>query len=171
MACDEIRIFGFADDSIVDGPGLRFAVFVQGCHHKCDGCHNPESHDINGGTVYNIEDLKKMIDANPLIDGVTLSGGEPFLQAKPLAEIADHAHSRGLNVMTYTGFTFEALISGADEENGWRGLLEKTDLLVDGKFEIDKRSIELNFKGSSNQRIIDVKKSLEAGQIVISEYN
>ncbi len=171
MAYDEIRIYGFADDSIVDGPGLRFAVFVQGCGHNCEGCHNPESHDINGGTVYKVEDIKKMIDANPLIDGVTLSGGEPFLQAKPLAEIAGHAHSRGLNVMTYTGFEFEALKSGANDENGWLDLLKKTDLIVDGRFELDKRSIELNFKGSSNQRIIDVKKSLETDEIVISEYN
>lgn len=166
-----VRIFGFADDSIVDGPGLRFSVFVQGCRHNCEGCHNPDSHDVNGGTVYKVDDIKKMIDENPLIDGITLSGGEPFLQAKPLTALAEYAHEKGLNVMTYTGYTFEVLVDGADEENGWRGLLESSDLLVDGRFEIDKRSLDLNFKGSSNQRIIDVKKSLERGEIVLSEYN
>lgn len=166
-----VRIFGFADDSIVDGPGLRLSVFVQGCRHNCEGCHNPESHDINGGTVYKVDDIKKMIDENPLIDGITLSGGEPFLQARPLAEIARYAHEKGLNVMTYTGYTFEVLVKGADEKNGWLGLLENSDLLVDGRFEIDKRSLELNFKGSSNQRIIDVKKSLSCGDAVLSEYN
>lgn len=166
-----VRIFGFADDSIVDGPGLRFSVFVQGCRHNCEGCHNPDSHDVNGGTVYKVDDIKKMIDENPLIDGITLSGGEPFLQSKPLTALAKYAHEKGLNVMTYTGYTFEVLVDGADEENGWRGLLESSDLLVDGRFEIDKRSLDLNFKGSSNQRIIDVKKSLECGEIVLSEYN
>lgn len=171
MEYDKLRIFGFADDSIVDGPGLRFAVFVQGCKHNCKGCHNPESHDINGGDVYSVEDIKDMISANPLLDGVTLSGGEPFLQAKALVNIARFAHSKGLNVMTYTGFLYENLIGGADSDNGWRELLDETDWLVDGKFELDKRSIELNFKGSSNQRIIDVKKSMEAGTVVLSEYN
>ena len=166
-----VRIFGFADDSIVDGPGLRFSVFVQGCTHNCEGCHNPGSHDVNGGTVYTVEEIEKKISANPLIDGITLSGGEPFLQAKPLAELARYAHEAGLNVMTYTGFTFEVLLDGANDENGWRGLLENSDLLVDGRFEIDKRSLDLNFKGSSNQRIIDVKKSLERGAVVLSEYN
>ena len=166
-----VRIFGFADDSIVDGPGLRFSVFVQGCRHNCEGCHNPDSHDVNGGTVYKVDDIKKMIDENPLIDGITLSGGEPFLQAKPLTALAKYAREKELNVMTYTGYTFEVLVDGANEENGWRGLLENSDLLVDGRFEIDKRSLDLNFKGSSNQRIIDVKKSLERGEVVLSEYN
>lgn len=166
-----MRIFGFADDSIVDGPGLRFAIFVQGCKHNCIGCHNPESHDINGGDVYSVADIENMILANPLLDGITLSGGEPFLQAKPLTEIARFAHEKGLNVMTYTGFLYENLLSGADSDNCWRELLNETDWLVDGRFEIDKRSIELNFKGSSNQRIIDIKKSLDTGEIVLSEYN
>lgn len=168
---DSVRIFGFADDSIVDGPGLRFSVFVQGCRHNCEGCHNPGSHNVNGGTVYSVDDIKKKISANPLIDGITLSGGEPFLQAKPLAELARYAHKHRLNVMTYTGYTFETLMSGADGENGWMELLENSDLLVDGRFELDKRSLDLNFKGSSNQRIIDVKKSLERGEAVLSEYN
>lgn len=171
MECDKLRIFGFADDSIVDGPGLRFAIFVQGCKHNCVGCHNPESHDINSGDIYTVADIESMISANPLLDGITLSGGEPFLQAKPLTEIARFAHSKGLNVMTYTGFLYENLVDGANGDNGWYELLNETDWLVDGKFELDKRSIELNFKGSSNQRIIDVKKSLDTGNVVISEYN
>lgn len=166
----KIRLFGTADDSIVDGPGIRFAVFVQGCKHNCPGCHNPESHDTRGGYEETTENLIKKIKGNPLLDGVTFSGGEPFLQAKALTEIAKEAHKMGLNTFTYSGFTFEQLLSGATPENGWRELLEETDTLVDGRFEIDKRHYTLVFRGSENQRIIDVKKSLETGNVTEIEY-
>lgn len=166
----KIRLFGTADDSIVDGPGIRFSVFTQGCKHNCPGCHNPGSHDLNGGYEDTTENLLKKIKSNPLLDGVTFSGGEPFLQAKPLAEIAREAHNLGLNVFTYSGFTFEQLVKGADSENGWMELLSETDTLVDGKFEIEKRHYSLVFRGSSNQRIIDVKKTFETGNIITVEY-
>ncbi|MBS7298308.1 MAG: anaerobic ribonucleoside-triphosphate reductase activating protein [Eubacteriales bacterium] len=164
-----IRLFGLADDSIVDGPGLRFAVFTQGCYHNCEGCHNPNSHDVNGGYDEDTDVIIEKIKANPLLDGVTLSGGEPFLQAKPLTLIADAAKESGLNVMAYTGYTFEELIKGANEDNGWLELLGKLDLLVDGKFVLAERSIELNFKGSRNQRILNVPESLKVGKAVLSE--
>lgn len=167
----KIRLFGTANDSIVDGPGIRYAVFTQGCPHNCEGCHNPNSHDMNGGYLEEIADIIEKIKANPLLDGVTLSGGEPFMQAKECAEIAKAAHEIGLNVVTYTGFTFEELMQGANDENGFLELLENTDILVDGKFILSKRSIDLNFKGSSNQRLLDVKKSLAANEAVLSEYN
>lgn len=167
----KLRIFGLANDSIVDGPGLRYAIFVQGCTHHCEGCHNPASHDINGGTEYDTEELIKKIAENPLLDGVTFSGGEPFLQAKPLAEIAKKVHELGMNVVTYTGYTMDQLLDGSDAENGWKELLYETDILIDGPFVLAERSIALTYKGSKNQRIIDVPASLKAHKIIKSRYD
>lgn len=167
----DIRLFGTANDSIVDGPGIRFAIFTQGCYHNCEGCHNPESHDVNGGYIEDCDKLIKQIAENSLLDGVTFSGGEPFLQAKPLTYIAKKVKTLGLNTMAYTGYLFEDLLSGANEENGWREFLENIDILVDGKFILAERSIDLNFKGSKNQRILDVKASLDANEAIISEYD
>ena len=164
--CD-LRLFGTANDSIVDGPGIRYAVFVQGCTHNCPGCHNPKSHDINGGYIEKTDTIIKAIENNPLLDGVTFSGGEPFLQAQALSKLGKQIHELGLNIMTYTGYTFEELLSGSNETNCWKELLEVTDILVDGRFEQDKKSYTLTFKGSSNQRIIDVKKSLEKNRVMV----
>ncbi|MBQ7794059.1 MAG: anaerobic ribonucleoside-triphosphate reductase activating protein [Clostridia bacterium] len=165
----QIRLFGLANDSIVDGPGIRFAVFAQGCIHNCEGCHNPNSHDLNGGYFEDCDEIIAKIKANPLLDGVTFSGGEPFLQAKELAYISSEVKNTGLSTMAYTGFTFEELVKGANAENGWKEFLQTLDLLVDGKFILAEKSIELNFKGSKNQRIIDVQKSLKEGKIMLSE--
>lgn len=162
----KIRVFGTANDSIVDGPGLRYALFVQGCKHNCRGCHNPQSHPLDGGMVQDVDEIFDEIKKNPLLDGVTFSGGEPFLQAKALAELAKRIKAEGLNLYVYSGFTFEELEEGANEENSWRELLEQTDFLVDGKFEEDKKHYTLLFKGSENQRIIDVQESLK-GKIKI----
>lgn len=167
----EIRLFGLANDSIVDGPGIRFAIFTQGCFHNCEGCHNPNSHDVNGGYTENCDKILEQIKENSLLDGVTFSGGEPFLQAKQLTYIAQEVKELGLNTMAYTGYTFEELMAGANEENGWKELLEELDLLVDGRFVLSQRSIDLNFKGSANQRILDVKASLEQNKAVLSEYD
>lgn len=167
----KIKLFGTANDSIVDGPGIRYAVFTQGCPHNCEGCHNPGSHDPDGGYWEEIDNIINKIRKNPLLDGVTLSGGEPFMQARECAEIAKKVHDMGLNVITYTGFTFEELIANADKKNGFSELLKNTDILVDGRFVLEKRSVDLNFKGSSNQRLIDVRASLEKGEMILSEYN
>ena len=166
-----IRLFGLEDDSIVDGPGIRFAIFTQGCTHNCEGCHNPESHDLNGGYFEDSSEIINKIKRNPLLDGVTFSGGEPFLQAKNLAEISLASKEMGLNTMAYTGFLFEDLVKNSTEENGFLEFLNTLDYLVDGKFILAERSIDLLYKGSKNQRIIDVKKSLELGEVVLSEYN
>jgi anaerobic ribonucleoside-triphosphate reductase activating protein len=167
----KIKLFGTANDSIVDGPGIRYAVFVQGCPHNCEGCHNPNSHDVNGGYWEDTDNIIEAIKKNPLLDGVTLSGGEPFMQARECAEIAKKAHETGLNVVTYTGFTFEEILNKANDENNFSELLENTDILVDGRFMLELKSIDLNFKGSSNQRLIDVKSSLDNGKVILSEYN
>lgn len=158
-----IRLAGVCDDSIVDGHGIRYTIFVQGCPHHCEGCHNPQTHNFNGGYVDTIENLLTEVQENPLLDGVTFSGGEPFCQAKELAQLGRKIKSLDFNldIITYTGFTFEYLLKNANEYNGYLELLKVSDMLVDGKFEKDKQSYDLVFRGSSNQRFIDCKKSLK----------
>lgn len=162
----DIRISGTVNDSIVDGPGIRYTVFTQGCPHHCRGCHNPQTHDFEGGKIVDTSYISEQISANPLLDGVTFSGGEPFCQTLPLCEIADEAVKLGLNVMTYTGYTFEYLLSHADSENNYKELLRRTDILVDGPFIAEQKSLEAVFRGSLNQRILDCKKSLEENKAV-----
>ena len=159
----KIRIAGFANDSIVDGPGLRLTVFAQGCPHHCPGCHNPQTHAFDGGREEDCAKIIEMMEDNPLLDGVTLSGGEPFCQSEACAELARAAHGAGLNVWCYSGYRFEELLGGKSE---WLELLGQVDVLVDGRFELDKRTLECRWRGSSNQRLIDVKRSLEAGSAV-----
>lgn len=158
-----IRIAGLVNDSIVDGPGFRFTVFTQGCPHHCAGCHNPQTHDFQGGEDVDTEEIITRIRKNPLLDGITLSGGEPFCQSEACAEIAKAAKKMGLNVWSYSGYTFEELISGKDE---WRKLLQELDVLVDGRFELDKRTLECRFRGSWNQRLVDVPASIEQGSVI-----
>ncbi len=165
----EVRIAGTANDSIVDGTGLRFTIFTQGCPHNCEGCHNPQTHAFDDGEVVSTEEIYERIIKNPLLDGVTFSGGEPFCQAIPLARLGERVHELGLNIITYTGYTFEYLLENSDEINGYLELLNVTDFLIDGRFEIDKKSYLLKFRGSSNQRYIDCKKSLKTGKVCIIE--
>lgn len=160
-----MRIANTVSDSIVDGPGLRFTVFTQGCPHHCPGCHNPDTHAPAGGREVTVAELARQIMANPLTDGLTLSGGEPFLQAEDCAALARLARERGLNVWTYTGYTYERLLEG--DLPGALALLEQTDVLVDGPFLLAEKSYEALFRGSANQRLIDVKKSRAAGRVVL----
>ena len=136
-----IRLSDTVNDSIVDGPGLRFTVFVQGCPHDCPGCHNPQTHDFAGGRDTTTEEILERIKSNPLLDGVTFSGGEPFCQAKALAELGKEIKQLGLNLITYTGYTFEYLYAHR-EENGIGELLSVTDWLIDGPFVDALRSLE-----------------------------
>ena len=162
-----ISLSGVTGDSIVDGPGLRLTIFTQGCLHHCPGCHNPQTHDPEGGSWADTEDILAAAAENPLLDGITLSGGDPFLQPVPCLALAEGAHKIGLNVWTYTGYTWEALW----EENAPEkiALLKETDVLVDGPFLLAERSLELRFCGSRNQRFIDVKKSLAEDKVVLWE--
>ncbi|HHT17047.1 MAG TPA: anaerobic ribonucleoside-triphosphate reductase activating protein [Papillibacter sp.] len=160
-----MRIAGKIQDSIVDGPGLRFTIFTQGCPHRCPGCHNPDTHDFQGGTEVSAQELIKTMLSNPLTDGVTFSGGEPFSQPEECAEIAQAAKEAGLNVWAYSGWTFEELF--AMEEPAVRRFLECVDVLVDGPFLLEERSLNIKWRGSRNQRLIDVPKSLEKGQAVV----
>ena len=162
-----ISLSGITGDSIVDGPGLRLTIFTQGCLHHCPGCHNPQTHDPEGGSWADTEDILAAAAENPLLDGITLSGGDPFLQPVPCLALAEGAHKIGLNVWTYTGYTWEALLEENDTEK--LALLKEPDVLVDGPFLLAERSLELRFCGSRNQRLIDVKKSLAEGKVVLWE--
>ncbi len=164
---DTIRLYGLVTDSIVDGPGFRTSVFTQGCPHHCPGCHNPGSHDFDAGTVYALDDVEAKFSKNPLLDGVTLTGGEPFCQAAACAELARRAHARGLNVWTYTGYTYEKLRDMAASDPDVSALLDATDVLVDGPFLLSERSLELDFRGSRNQRLIDLNRTRAAGETVL----
>lgn len=150
-------------DSILDGSGIRTVIWFQGCLHNCKGCQNPETHDMNGGIVVDVDELKMKLKNLKYQSGITLSGGDPFFQPEAALEIAKFAKSVGLNVWAYTGFTYEALLSDKNRLD----LLKNVDVLVDGKFMMDKKSLNCKFRGSTNQRLIDVKKSLEAGGVVL----
>lgn len=164
---DTIRLYGLVNDSIVDGPGFRTAIFVQGCPYHCEGCHNPDSQPFEGGTVWTLDDVEKKFTNNPLLSGITLSGGEPSEQAAPCAELARRAHQKGLNVWTYTGSTLEKLTERAQTDAALKQLLAETDVLVDGPFILAQRSLELDFCGSKNQRLIDMNETRRQGKIVL----
>ena len=143
-------------DSIVDGPGLRAVVFFQGCTHNCKGCQNPQTHSFEGGFKSNTNNIVKEILNNPMQTGVTLSGGDPFFQYEGVTEIAKILKEQNINIWCYTGFKFEELIKKQEYKN----LLQYINVLVDGPYIESLKSYDLKFKGSSNQRIIDVQKSL-----------
>lgn len=157
----KIRIAGLVPESFVDGDGIRFAIFMQGCKRNCAGCHNPHTHDLNGGHLVDTQEIIASIKKNPLLNGITLTGGEPLLQIDASNEIARAAKNLGLNVWCYTGYTIENLPPNAEI------LLENVDVLIDGAFIENLRDLDLQFRGSSNQRIIDVKKTREQNKIVL----
>ena len=162
-----VNVAGVMGDSIVDGPGIRVAIFVQGCCHHCEGCHNPESWAFGAGTDMSVEELFAMVKANPLCRGVTFSGGEPFCQPEPLYHLAVELKKKGKHLMAYSGYTFEQLMELPDPYV--QKLLSQLDLLVDGPFIEAERNIELRFRGSANQRVLDVPASLAANAPVWAE--
>ena len=158
-----LDLSGIVSDSIVDGPGIRTTFFCQGCPHHCEGCHNPETWDFGCGTTVPVEDLVDVVKSNPLCRGVTFSGGEPFAQAAGFAKLARLLKKEGYEVASYSGYTFEELLEGSEDQ---KKLLASIDILIDGPFVLAERSLELVFRGSRNQRILDVPKSLAAGMAV-----
>ncbi len=152
-------------DSIVDGPGIRTVIWTQGCSHNCKGCQNPSTHDFKGGFSVPIEEVNKQLDELKAQQGITFSGGDPMFQPKQCTEIAKHAKDLGLDIWCYTGFTYEEVLKSKDMSE----FLKYIDVLVDGKFEIDKFSLDLDFRGSSNQRIIDVQKSLKENKVILKQ--
>lgn len=158
-----LKLSGIVGDSIVDGPGIRMTVFSQGCPHHCQGCHNPETWSFEGGTLMEEEDILHIIEANPLAKGVTFSGGEPFAQAEGFAKLAKLLKEQKYEVASYSGYTFEELYRGTKIQ---KELLENIDVLIDGPFVEEKRNLSLSYRGSENQRIIDVAASLKEGRAV-----
>jgi anaerobic ribonucleoside-triphosphate reductase activating protein len=155
-----INIAGTVTDSIVDGPGIRYSIFAQGCAHNCLGCHNPHTHEFGIGKNVSVSELFSDIQKNPLVRGVTFSGGDPFYQSKGFAQLAQLLHQQKYEVACYTGFTWEHLVALGSTEQ--QKLLSNLDILVDGPFLIMERNLDLLFRGSENQRIIDVPASLQA---------
>lgn len=158
-----LELSGIVTDSIVDGPGIRTTIFAQGCPHHCPGCHNPETWAFGCGTEMLVEEIAEIAKSNPLSRGVTFSGGEPFAQAEGFAKLAKLLKSAGFEVASYSGYTFEELLEGTAPQ---RALLEMLDVLIDGPFLREEKSLEISFRGSRNQRILDVPKSLSAGKAI-----
>ncbi len=166
---ETIRLAGVINDSIVDGPGLRYVIFTQGCPHHCEGCHNPESWDVNGGEEYSLDYIIEKFKNNPLLSGVTLSGGEPLCQPKECAIIAEEAKNSGLNVLLFTGYTYEQLKAMSTDKDDVNRLLSNIDILIDGKFEKSEKDLTLMYRGSRNQKIIDMNASREQDKEVLLE--
>ena len=158
-----LNLSGIVSDSIVDGPGIRTTLFSPGCPHHCPGCHNPETWDFGCGTDVPVESIVGIVKSNPLCRGVTFSGGEPFAQAAAFAKLAVLLKTEGYEVASYSGYTFEELLEGTEAQ---QQLLSNIDILIDGPFLISEKSLEIAFRGSRNQRILDVKKSLAEGRAV-----
>ncbi len=156
-----IKVAGIKNESMVDGPGIRFALFVQGCPRSCPGCQNPDSQDPQGGVYMTIPEILEYLDALPSIDGVTFSGGEPFMQPSPMAELGRKIKERGYHLITYTGYTFEELLKESESCTPIHELLRVTDVLVDGPYRQEEQQIGLDYKGSKNQRLIEVGISLK----------
>ena len=158
-----LRVAGLVRESIVDGPGLRCTVFVQGCPLACVGCHNPATWDSAGGTVMTVDQIAQTVLTNPLLSGLTLSGGEPTAQAAGCAELADLAKKRGLTVWSYSGYRVENLLRRSENDNDLARLLSLLDVLVDGPFVLAKRNLQLPWRGSNNQRLVDMPATLARG--------
>jgi len=164
LASDKIQ-----RDSIVDGEGIRSVIWTQGCLHNCPGCHNPETHSFLSGYEIEIEDLLKKIDSLEAQDGITFSGGDPMAQPEACSLIAAYCKERGLNIWCYTGYTFEKLLEMSNDNSYIMNFLKNIDVLVDGRFILSEKSLNLKFKGSKNQRIIDVPKSLKENKVCLVE--
>lgn len=162
-----VRLAGIAYESLVNGPGLRRVFFSQGCNHNCKGCFNPDTHDFNAGEEKDMDELIKGVKENPILDGVTFSGGDPFERAEEFSYMAKEFKKSGINIWCFTGYNFEYIMEHIDERSGWKELINNIDVLIDGKFVEEKKEEGLKFRGSSNQRIIDIKLTLHNNKIVL----
>ena len=163
----KIRLADIVPESVVDGKGIRLTVFVQGCTHCCKGCQNPTTWNQDGGEERSLDFITGIAVKNPLLDGLTFSGGEPFLQPEPLFELAKWCHTRGMNVWCYTGYTYEQLADISKTDNNVKNLLGETDVIVDGRFMEEQKDLTLAFRGSRNQRIINARRTRESGKVIL----
>lgn len=155
---------GLDYDSIVDGEGIRAVIWTQGCIHNCPFCHNPETHSFDGGILVDISRIKEVLKEIKGQTGITFSGGDPMAQPKECMEIAKYAKEIGLNVWCYTGYTYEKLLTMGED---YTNFLKYIDVLVDGPFLIKEKSFDVKFRGSKNQRLIDVKKTFNNNKVVL----
>ena len=158
----KVKIAGITKESVVDGPGIRYVIFSQGCKHNCKGCHNPSTHNFNNGEEIDVDEIINNVLNAKHIDGVTFSGGDPFYQPKEFSYIAKALHKNNINILSYTGFTYEKIVNDKDMKD----FLENIDILVDGPFIEKERNLKLSFRGSNNQRVIDVKESLKNNKVI-----
>lgn len=163
----KVQVSGIVKESIVDGKGIRYTVFTQGCPHHCPGCHNPQTHPFEGGTEMEVSEIFEDFQKNPMLKGITLSGGEPMCQPTPLAELARLVHGIGKDVTVFTGYTYEQLLEKQDP--AVNELLKETDVLIDGPFLEAEKNLELVFRGSENQRVIDMDATRREGRVVLLE--
>lgn len=170
----KIRLAGIEYDSLVNGEGTRTVIFAQGCRHHCPGCFNPETHDFNGGELFEVEEIFNKVKDDPFLEGVTFSGGDPLEQAEAFSELATMIKDNKpeLNIWCWTGYTIEQILEQKIHEPGMKKLLEKIDVLVDGRFEQSLFADGLKFRGSKNQRIIDINRTRELNykEIIVMEY-
>jgi anaerobic ribonucleoside-triphosphate reductase activating protein len=164
----KVKLAGIQHNSVVDGPGLRTVIFAQGCPHCCPGCHNPQTQNPESGTWVDVVELAAEISANRGVRGVTFSGGEPFMQPWPLVQLAAILKQSGYNLAIYTGYTYEELKDRAAVDPATAALLTATDLLIDGRFLREERDLSLIYRGSRNQRVIDIPATLKTGSVVLS---
>ena len=157
---NKIRLAAILQESLVNGEGIRRVLFSQGCPHNCESCFSPHTHSYVEGKLIEMDKIIEEIQSNPILKGVTFSGGEPWEQAEKFAYIAKSVKELGLNVWCYTGYTLEYILENQDKREGWSELLKYVDVLVDGKFQVDKQDSTLKFRGSTNQRIINLKEKL-----------
>ena len=162
-----LSILDILEDTTVDGPGFRTAIYAAGCPNGCPGCHNPESWDINCGRWMHTDEILQKVLADSFAD-VTFSGGDPMYQPEGFTKLA-HAIKKQTrkNIWCYTGYTFEKLLQNPRQAQ----LLEYIDVLVDGKFKEELKDEDLYFRGSRNQRLIDVQASLKRDETVVYHYN
>ncbi len=168
---DKIRLAGIAQQSLVNGKGLRKVYFSQGCSHHCKNCFNPETWPFVGGQEFNMDDLIQKLSNETYLDGVTFSGGDPFQQADKFAYMAVKINKMGFNIWCYTGYTFEELLELSKTDKNIETMLHNINVIVDGKFIQELYDEHLKFRGSSNQRIIDVQKSLKTNSIITLDFN
>lgn len=161
----QLRLAGMTKESVVDGPGIRVVIYAQGCPHRCPGCQNPKTHDPSGGRLFCVNEVIQMVRRVPIAQGVTFSGGEPFVQAEAFAKLGHMLKSYGLDIITYTGYAWQDLVNSPSE--AWHDLLSLSSLLIDGPFHENERDLSLAFRGSRNQRIIDVGASLQRNEPVV----
>lgn len=163
-----MRLSGITPESLVDGPGLRYVLFTQGCTHHCPGCHNPESWDTDSGKEFTVTQIIRLLKQQKnIIKGISFSGGEPYLQACELAQVAMAARQTGMDVVTYTGFTYEQLMELGNNNEDITAFTDASDILIDGKYIHELKTTTLPFRGSSNQRIINLVETRKKGRIVL----